>query len=234
MGQENSTPAPNCAACPFKAQDRLCYEGEKHPDDCPTASKKHIFEKSSDVYAQPEIQHMARESARVERGSYHITPEWRSPARSRLQEIIAYCKAMDYKRVGLVFCNGLRNEAAEVLKVFKAHGLDVVSASCKVGGIPKTEIGLSGPNELLKPHKPESMCNSIGQAFLMNEANVDFNVLLGLCVGHDSLAIKYLEAPVTVLAVKDRMLGHNPLAAVYCGAGYFNYIKQDDDYSPAN
>ena len=38
---------------------------------------------------------------------------------------------------------------------------------------------------------------------------------MGLCVGHDSLFLKYAEAPCTVLAVKDRLLGHNPLAAIY-------------------
>ena len=55
----------------------------------------------------------------------------------------------------------------------------------------------------------------------MNEEKTQFNILLGLCVGHDTLAIKYLEAPVTVLAVKDRVTGHNPLAAVYMAEGYY-------------
>lgn len=60
----------------------------------------------------------------------------------------------------------------------------------------------------------------------MNCAGVELNVLLGLCVGHDSLVLRHLEAPTTVLAVKDRMLGHNPLAAVHCSASYFNYLKK--------
>ncbi|KJS88133.1 MAG: metal-binding protein, partial [Peptococcaceae bacterium BICA1-8] len=42
-----------------------------------------------------------------------------------------------------------------------------------------------------------------------------------LCVGHDSLFIKYSHAPVTVLAVKDRVLAHNPLAALYCAESYY-------------
>jgi uncharacterized metal-binding protein len=40
-------------------------------------------------------------------------------------------------------------------------------------------------------------------------------------VGHDSLFMKHSEVPVTVLAVKDRVLGHNPLAAVYLADGYY-------------
>ena len=45
---------------------------------------------------------------------------------------------------------------------------------------------------------------------------------MGLCVGHDSLFFRHSEAPVTVLAVKDRVLGHNPLAAVYLADGYYH------------
>ena len=54
----------------------------------------------------------------------------------------------------------------------------------------------------------------------MNQEKVDFNVLLGLCVGHDTLALKYIEAPTTVLAVKDRLTGHNPVAAINMAENY--------------
>ncbi len=60
---------------------------------------------------------------------------------------------------------------------------------------------------------------------ILNEAKTDFNILLGQCVGHDSLFIKYGEAPCTVLVVKDRLLGHNPLAAVYCAESYYRGLK---------
>ena len=33
------------------------------------------------------------------------------------------------------------------------------------------------------------------------------NVLIGLCVGHDSLFFRFSEAPVTVLVAKDRVMG---------------------------
>ena len=39
-------------------------------------------------------------------------------------------------------------------------------------------------------------------------------------MGHDSLFIKHSAAPVTVLAAKDRVLGHNPPAALYLADGY--------------
>ncbi|MHA1741489.1 MAG: DUF1847 domain-containing protein, partial [Candidatus Thorarchaeota archaeon] len=39
--------------------------------------------------------------------------------------------------------------------------------------------------------------------------------IVGLCIGHDMLFNKYSEAPVTTLIVKDRVLGHNPVAGLY-------------------
>jgi len=59
-----------------------------------------------------------------------------------------------------------------------------------------------------------------------NDAGVEFNILLGLCVGHDSLFFKHAAAPTTVLAVKERVTGHNPLAAVYLLDSYYARLKE--------
>lgn len=71
----------------------------------------------------------------------------------------------------------------------------------------------------------EAMCNPIFQAKLLNHEKTDFNILLGLCVGHDSLFFKYAEALTTVLAVKDSVTGHNPMAAIYLSNSYYRKIK---------
>ena len=81
-----------------------------------------------------------------------------------------------------------------------------MSVACKVGCIPKEEIGVKD-SEKVFIGEYESMCNPILQAAIVNEAKTDFNILLGLCVGHDSLFFKYAKAPTTVLAVKDRVTG---------------------------
>ncbi|MPM98578.1 hypothetical protein SDC9_145766 [bioreactor metagenome] len=65
------------------------------------------------------------------------------------------------------------------------------------------------------------MCNPIGQANFLNSAKTELNIMLGLCVGHDSLFIKCSDAPITVFAVKDRVLAHNPLGALYLSEGYY-------------
>lgn len=219
--------APHCARCPFKKPDRLCYGGSKHPADCPTAMQTELAGQSLTSYQQGETRRIAQASAATERGSYKIQEDVRIPARPRILEIVEFCERMGYRRIGLVFCIGLTREAGIVARLFEAHGLEVISAICKAGGLPKTELGL-GAEHLLCPENPESMCNPVLQAMLMNEAEVDFNVLLGLCVGHDSLALKHLKAPVTVLAVKDRMLGHNPLAAINCSDSYFRYMASPE------
>ena len=48
----------------------------------------------------------------------------------------------------------------------------------------------------------------------------ELDLLLGLCVGHDTLFIKNAGAPITVVAVKDRVTGHNPLAPIYTFDSY--------------
>jgi uncharacterized metal-binding protein len=113
----------------------------------------------------------------------------------------------------------LRREAGAVAKVLKKQGFEVVSAVCKVGGVPKEEIGLRDEDKI-QIGAEETMCNPLAQAELMNRSQTEFNILIGLCVGHDSLFFKHAKAYTTVLAAKDRVMGHNPLAAIYTLGSY--------------
>ncbi len=45
-------------------------------------------------------------------------------------------------------------------------------------------------------------------------------------MGHDSLFIKYANAYTTILVVKDRVLGHNPVEALYTADGYYQRLKK--------
>lgn len=65
----------------------------------------------------------------------------------------------------------------------------------------------------------EATCNPVGQALELARCKCDLNVAVGLCVGHDALFAAHGAAPVTTLVVKDRVLGHNPLAALYTNYG---------------
>ena len=72
------------------------------------------------------------------------------------------------------------------------------------------------------------MCNPILQAQLLNREQTDLNVVVGLCVGHDSLFYRYSQAVTTTLVVKDRVLGHNPVAALYTAPSYYKKLLQKD------
>jgi uncharacterized metal-binding protein len=71
------------------------------------------------------------------------------------------------------------------------------------------------------PLKFEAACNPVLQAQLLNNAGTDINIIVGLCLGHDMLFTMNSKAPVTTLIVKDRLLGHNPVIALYS-----NYHKE--------
>jgi uncharacterized metal-binding protein len=148
------------------------------------------------------------------------------PTKTRIQEIWEFARRMGYKRLGLAFCLGLVKEASVVQDILEAHGFEVVSVLCKAG---RTEKGVIGIKDEEKIHQgtDEAMCNPIYQAKLLNHEKAEFNILIGLCVGHDSLFFKYAQAPTTVLGVKDRVTGHNPLAAIYTTDTYYRKIKHN-------
>ncbi len=47
--------------------------------------------------------------------------------------------------------------------------------------------------------------------------------------GHDSLFYKYSEALTTTAVTKDRVLGHNPVAALYTADSYYSKLKKSEE-----
>jgi len=210
-----SKEGPKCAFC----RTYSCWKGEKDnlPAFCPGQKEGHIYEKAAEAY-RGEDGELARAAALVEAGGYGNWP--------RLREIAELAGRLNIKRLGLAFCVGLRREAADVARILEENGFTVFSAMCKTGSRPKEELGIED-REKVRPGTFEPMCNPVAQALLLNEAGVELNILLGLCAGHDTLFIKHAAAPVTVLAVKDRATGHNPLAAVYAAHYFGKKLKMD-------
>jgi uncharacterized metal-binding protein len=220
--------APSCATCNIEIAERICYvQKGKGGKGCPTLTKKEIIEKANENYKNKDIWEFARQASIQEAECYanrDQKPYIIQPEKTRIVEICEFARKMGYKRLGLAFCIGLSKEAEMVHDIFTLQGFEVVSAMCKAGSTPKEYIGLTDEQKVRRGTN-ENMCNPIVQATLLNEEKTDFNVLLGLCVGHDSLFFKYAEAPTTVLAVKDRVTGHNPLAAVYLSHSYYRKLK---------
>ncbi len=219
---------PGCAHCPYEQQKRFCQDEEgKAPPFCPTANGEAVVARALEELKKPEILEFALQAS-IQEGEGYTDRELghakARPLKPRILEIIEFAGKMKYKKIGLVFCMGLRKEARVVEKLLTANGFAVVSGLCKMGRVPKEILGILDTQKI-RIGCFEAMCNPIAQAFLFNEEKTEFNVMIGLCVGHDSLFLKYSDAFCTVFAVKDRLLGHNPLAAIYNIDGFYRFLK---------
>jgi uncharacterized metal-binding protein len=176
-----------------------------------------------EAYARPDVLKFAYEASIQEAECYinrGVKPYILHPTKPRVQETCEFAQKMGYRKLGIAFCGGLRSEALSLTHILESQGFEVISVVCKAGGTPKEKIGLKEEDKI-KIGEFESMCSPIAQAEILNEEKTDFNILLGLCVGHDSLFLKYANAYCTVLVAKDRVLSHNPCAALYTTGSYY-------------
>lgn len=219
---------PHCSECGYGRGDKACYSPPgKSPDFCPMVLQPELLHDASRLYTDPDTREFARQASIQEGEGYadrHADPWVKKPCKTRIEETWEFAQRMGYRRIGLAFCIGFCSEARALARLFRNHGFEVVSVMCKAGATEKESIGVED-DQKIRPGHHESMCNPIAQALLLNHAGTDFNILLGLCVGHDSLFLKHARAPCTVLAVKDRVTGHNPLAALYTVDSYYERLE---------
>lgn len=207
-----------CAVCGVRA---CCDEPgtTQYPAFCPMAQDTDALREARDAYQEEETQRLALAAARTEADRYPLEP--------RVEEVMSFARRIGVTRLGIASCVGLIREARMLHEILEAHGFQVASVCCKVGSIPKEEIGLVD-GEKIHPGQFEALCSPIGQAKLLNEAGTGLNVVVGLCVGHDSLFFRHSEAPVTVLVAKDRVTGHNPAAVLYTSHSYYQRLRSGD------
>ena len=139
---------------------------------------------------------------------------------TRVEEIIAFSGKIGAKKIGIATCVGLIRESRTLAKILRGHDLEVIGVACKIGAVDKTRIGIPEECQEIGCH----MCNPVLQAKYLNKEKTDLNVVVGLCVGHDSLFYKHSDAPVTTAVTKDRVLGHNPAAALYTAESYYKRL----------
>jgi len=124
-----------------------------------------------------------------------------------------------------------RYEDSEVRRVARASAL-VESAGYwvrgRIGGVQERGCAegaaRAADEDKIRPGTYEPMCNPLSQAELLNDAGCELNVVLGLCVGHDSLFFKYSKGLATTLVAKDRVLAHNPVGALQLADTYFQRV----------
>jgi uncharacterized metal-binding protein len=174
--------------------------------------EKDVLTKAREEYEKPDVRKLARASAQVESEGYM---KW-----TRVEDTLELAKKMNFRRLGVACCVGLVHEGRVLMDILESNGFQVTFVFCKTGGVPKEELGLK-ENEKVRPGTFEPICNPVAQALIMNKRKTELNIIVGLCVGHDSAFIKYSKAPVTVLVAKDRVLCHNPVGALYTAGGYY-------------
>jgi uncharacterized metal-binding protein len=119
---------------------------------------------------------------------------------TRAREVVELAHRMNYGRIGVAHCRDMGREA-------------------RLAGRWLTDGGL----EVVVPQDVDD-CDPIGQAELFRARRTDLNVIVGMCVGHDTLFIRHAGAPVTSLVVRDCRLRHNPTAAVSTRSGYLKSV----------
>ena len=191
------------------------YEEGVYPEFCPTtAADRSTYERAMAELREPENNRIAIAAAEVEYEGYG--------RRTRVEEVIQFAHKIGAKKIGIATCLGLAEESRILTKILRINGFEVIGAVCKAGATPKVEIGI--PEECNAVGV--NMCNPILQAEILNDAGTDLNLIVGLCVGHDSLFIKHSKALCTSVITKDRVLGHNPAAALYMADGYYKRIME--------
>jgi uncharacterized metal-binding protein len=202
-----------CSYCAKK----LCFVGDlsQAPDFCPSKLNPGLMVEAKERLKDPEKRSMAQDVARTWKDYCKLT---------RVEETVLYARLRGFKKLGLAFCVGLSQEAELFTNLLINEGFEVVSVCCMCGALSSDDVGLPEEDKIV-PGFRQPMCNPIGQASVLDDNGCELNILLGLCVGDDTLFIKHSQAPVTILAVKDRVLAHNPLGALYTSRHIYTRLK---------
>ena len=202
-----------CSYCAKKS----CFVGDlsQAPDFCPSKLNPGLMVEAKERLKDPDKRSMAQDVARTWKDYCKLT---------RVEETVLYARLRGFKKLGLAFCVGLSQEAELFTNLLINEGFEVVSVCCMCGALSSDDVGLPEEDKIV-PGFRQPMCNPIGQASVLDDNGCELNILLGLCVGDDTLFIKHSLAPVTILAVKDRVLAHNPLGALYTSRHIYTRLK---------
>lgn len=195
---------PDCYANP-------CIDsGEGLPSFCPTEALDPVRKAEIMKHYEDETnQKIMQAAASIEHEFYC---QW-----TRVEETVEFAKRIGARKIGIATCVGLISETKTLTKILRSHGFEVIGLGCKVGAVPKVDVGIDASCNAVGCN----MCNPIMQAELLGDAGTDLNIVMGLCVGHDSLFYKYSKAVTTTLVAKDRVTGHNPAAPLFTAHSYY-------------
>ena len=181
-----------------------CRRG--YPEGIPAyclATRFHdVLEQTKTEYSTPDSIDIYKAASAVVTNGYGKWP--------RIQEAIEFAKELKVTKIGLASCVALIRELGLITELFTGVGFEVISAACQIGRVSAEARGVAELKDSRGVY-----CNPIAQAGILNSEGTQLNFILGLCLGHDMLFNRYSKAPVSTLIVKDRVTGHNPVAALY-------------------
>lgn len=181
----------NCSDC----SDKICI---KQQESC-----------NKESFIKPELidEYQDISNHEIVTAAAQLVDNGRAGTLSRFDETIEFAKIMNYKKIGLAYCYGMEKFARLIQHKFTENGFSVSLVSCSIGGVKQSEV-----NSASCIHKVS--CNPIGQAQQLNAENIDFTLIVGICLGHDILLQRNLKMDFTTLIVKDRMHHHNPILGI--------------------
>jgi uncharacterized metal-binding protein len=209
---------PQCAKCPVALCESTALgdiNKDVLPQGCPIRTTPETVNSAINRYKEDSIKHLYGPATITEKEAYQNVRGVVMAVRPRIKELIEFAKLLSINKIGVAFCAGLRDEALRLTRCLEKHGFTVASVVCKCGAVDKSDLGVDNEYKIGSPDEFESACNPILQAELLNNAETALNVVVGLCIGHDILFTTHSKAPATTLIVKDRLLGHNPVIALY-------------------
>lgn len=184
-----------CATC--KKRSCLLYDQKNPPLNCPMQDQITLQECKKAYFDN--------DGGKLYLSTFETAAEAKELNETRLLEAIRFAKKNGWKKIGIAHCIGFCKEAAVASKLIKNAGLECESVVCTNGGINLCEYTSIPENHLDdKEHNYAVGCNPIGQAKYLEKANTDFNLIFGLCVGHDALFTKHSHVLTSVIMVKDR------------------------------
>ena len=112
---------------------------------------------------------------------------------SRLQELVDFMRLSGYKKIGIANCLSKQKETEKLKFILQEYGFDVCTVNCKESGLIGSDVfdGMFG-----------ACCDPISQAEFLNVQKCEFNIIVGLCLGHGLIFDKYIKAPSTTILVK--------------------------------
>jgi len=123
--------------------------------------------------------------------------------KSRIQELIDFAKLSNYKKIGIANCMSMQKYADKLKTILEENDFEVFAINCKNSGLTYSNLFDDDTKGL--------SCDPASQAQYLNESKTDFNINVGLCLGHGLVFSKYSTAPNTTLVVKDFATKHKTI-----------------------